>query len=109
MANSADPDQLASSDLHCLQRQGISGFSRTRVKKDYLCQFNGYMYFKIGDKALYVKLFDIRYFHRVVNAPWKLLVTVKLFLDCYSALSFLHTILYTCSEMLKCEYGKGKL
>ena len=39
MANSADPDQLASTlfakdlDLHCLQRQGISGFSRTRVKK----------------------------------------------------------------------------
>ena len=33
MANSADPDQLASEeDLHCLQRQGISGFSRTRVK-----------------------------------------------------------------------------
>ena len=39
MTNSADPDQLASSgffrsdlDLHCLQRQGISGFSRTRVK-----------------------------------------------------------------------------
>ena len=37
MVNSADPDQLASSeatdlDLHCLQRQGISGFSRTRVK-----------------------------------------------------------------------------
>ena len=37
MANSADPDQLASLkqadlDLHCLQRQGISGFSRTRVK-----------------------------------------------------------------------------
>ena len=37
MANSADSDQLASSeatdlDLHCLQRQGISGFSRTRVK-----------------------------------------------------------------------------
>ena len=42
MANSADPDQLASLiswllqkpadlDLHCLQRQGISGFSRTRV------------------------------------------------------------------------------
>ena len=31
MANSADPDQLAS-DLHCLQGQGISGFSRTRVK-----------------------------------------------------------------------------
>ena len=36
MANSADPDQLPSSkqtdlDLHCSQRQGISGFSRTRV------------------------------------------------------------------------------
>ena len=32
MANSADPDQLASSslDLHCLQRQCMSGFSRTR-------------------------------------------------------------------------------
>ena len=36
MANSADPDQLAKPtdlDLHCLQRQGISGFSRTRVKR----------------------------------------------------------------------------
>ena len=33
MTNSADPDQLASSeDLHCLLRQGISGFSRIRVK-----------------------------------------------------------------------------
>ena len=39
MANSADPDQLASSeassadlDLHSLQRQDISGFNRTRVK-----------------------------------------------------------------------------
>ena len=37
MANNADPDQLASSeaidlDLHCLQRQGISGISRTRAK-----------------------------------------------------------------------------
>ena len=36
MANSADPDQLASKkptdlDLHRLQRQDISGFSRTRV------------------------------------------------------------------------------
>ena len=34
MANSADPDHLASStdlDLHCLQRQDIFGFSRTRV------------------------------------------------------------------------------
>ena len=37
MANSADPDQLffqkpTDLDLHLLQRQGISGFSRTRVK-----------------------------------------------------------------------------
>ena len=36
MANSIDPDQLALKptdlDLHCLQRQGISRFSRTRVK-----------------------------------------------------------------------------
>ena len=34
MANSAAPDQLASStdlDLHSLQSQDISGFSRTRV------------------------------------------------------------------------------
>ena len=35
MTNSADPDQLASKpsdlDLHCLQSQGISRFSRTRV------------------------------------------------------------------------------
>ena len=35
MTNSVNSDQLASStdlDLHCLQRQGISGFSRARVK-----------------------------------------------------------------------------
>ena len=32
MANSADPDQKPTDlDLHCLQKQGISGFSRTRV------------------------------------------------------------------------------
>ena len=32
MANSADPDQKPTDlDLHCLQRQGISGFSRTRA------------------------------------------------------------------------------
>ena len=36
MADSADPDLLASEkptdlDLHCLQRQGISGFGMTRV------------------------------------------------------------------------------
>ena len=37
MANSADPDQLASKptdlDLRYLQRQGISGLSRTRVNR----------------------------------------------------------------------------
>ena len=34
MANSANPDQKPTDlDLHCLQRQGISGFSRTRVKE----------------------------------------------------------------------------
>ena len=33
MVYSADPYQFASDlDLHCLQRQGISRFSRTRVK-----------------------------------------------------------------------------
>ena len=34
MANSEDPDlkKPTDLDLHCLQRQGISGFSRTRVK-----------------------------------------------------------------------------
>ena len=40
MTNSADPDQLASSeandlDLHCLQRQGISGISKTRANKHF--------------------------------------------------------------------------
>ena len=36
MANSADPDQLATDlDLHCLQRQGIYWFSRTRVKDKF--------------------------------------------------------------------------
>ena len=32
MANSADPDQLASSESTLFAKQGISGFSRTRVK-----------------------------------------------------------------------------
>ena len=49
MTNSADPDQLASSeakylDLHCLQRQGISGFSRIRV--------NSTLYSKSFDRSL---------------------------------------------------------
>ena len=33
MANSADSDQPTDLDLHCLQSQDISGFSRTRVKR----------------------------------------------------------------------------
>ena len=32
MTNSADLDWPIDLDLQCLQRQGISGFSRTRVK-----------------------------------------------------------------------------
>ena len=48
MANSADPDQLASElALHCLQRQGTSGFSRTRVNLYHsLCKFSR---LQIGD------------------------------------------------------------
>ena len=42
MANRADPDQLASSGANwsgstLFAKQGISGFSRTRVKSTYLC------------------------------------------------------------------------
>ena len=40
MANSADPDQLASStdlDLHCLQRQDISGLSAGQGLKNAIC------------------------------------------------------------------------
>ena len=47
MANSADPDQLSSEiswllqkptdlDIHCLQRQDLSGFSRTRVNEEII-------------------------------------------------------------------------
>ena len=46
MANSADPDQLASSDLHCLQRQRqdtyISWFSMTKVNFPCFSIFNKY-------------------------------------------------------------------
>ena len=35
MTNSADPDL----DLHCLQIQGISGLSRTRVNYPFLINF----------------------------------------------------------------------
>ena len=33
MTNRVDPDQLADLELHCLQRQGISRFSRTMVNQ----------------------------------------------------------------------------
>ena len=41
MTNSADPDlqRPTDLDLHCLQRQGISVFSRTRVKTGKECFF----------------------------------------------------------------------
>ena len=32
MDNSADPEEPTDLDLHSLQRQSVSGFSRTRVK-----------------------------------------------------------------------------
>ena len=42
MANIAKPDQLASDvDLHCLQKQGISGFSRTRVNGNKIHSVDG--------------------------------------------------------------------
>ena len=52
MTNSADPDQLVSSkptglDLHCLQRQGIFGFSRTRVNA-VLCFLLLFFFFSGG-------------------------------------------------------------
>ena len=44
MANSADPDQLASSEtnlfwIYTVCKDGISGFSRTRVKSVHLAPF----------------------------------------------------------------------
>ena len=44
---SADSDQLASEDLHCLQRQGISWFSRTRVKRGLPSSLKGKIYFPL--------------------------------------------------------------
>ena len=37
MTNGADPDQLASEELHCSQWQGIKGVSRTRLKQQKMC------------------------------------------------------------------------
>ena len=41
MANSADPDlqKPTDLDLHCLQKQGIFRFSRTRVKNFFLLRY----------------------------------------------------------------------
>ena len=52
MTNSTDPDQLASSkptdlDLHCLQSQDLSGFSRTRVKGICNDNLNHFLHFAI--------------------------------------------------------------
>ena len=55
MANSADPDQLASKkptdlDLHCLQRQGISNIGRTRVNIAILLYMDVFEYDWMSDK-----------------------------------------------------------
>ena len=42
MVNSVDPDQLADLDLHCMQRQGISGLSRTRVNTFFYFSMKAY-------------------------------------------------------------------
>ena len=43
MTNSADPDQQKPTDLdlHCLQRQGISAFSRIRVDCEHVVVVTG--------------------------------------------------------------------
>ena len=53
MTNSVDPDQLASPtdlDIHCLQRWGTSGFSRTRVK---VSKYFGYSKYSILQTVLF--------------------------------------------------------
>ena len=63
MANSADPDQLASSDLHCLQRQDISGFRRTRVKNLCCSPVSSVsmrnLNFSVSDIVLQKKVFNL--------------------------------------------------
>ena len=80
MANSADPDlqKQTDLDLHCFERQGISGFSRIRVLFLYPCMdllyiWHDYRYwskilfgsiptpayeleFKVTDFEIYVKV-----------------------------------------------------
>ena len=85
MANSADPDQLASDlDLHCLQRQGISGFSRIRVKKFFvkvhLCFF-----------LLLLFLVKMSFVSHVYNSFYIHLYTVpEIFLVCH----FIESVVY---------------
>ena len=68
MANSADPDQFASSsqqlELHCLQRQGISWFSRTKV--------NIKLYHKINHKIVSTDLILPLLINRVVKLLFEL-------------------------------------
>ena len=80
MANSADPDQLASStdlDLHCLQRQDISGFNRTRVlfvrlslltmtNPNQLCDVLLFMCSKMADETNLISELPVAYSTREV-------------------------------------------
>ena len=67
MTNRTDLDQLASQkptglDLHCLQRQGMSGFSRTRIKekleenKHFLGENIMFMYMDLGLLCLQINI-----------------------------------------------------
>ena len=58
MTNSADPDQWllqkpTDLDLHCLQRKGISGFSRTRVKIQNVDDNTNTTFFSPGEKLTF--------------------------------------------------------
>ena len=66
MANSADSDQKPTDlDLHCLQRLGISGFSRTRVKKLWSAQEFGLEFFSRGIS----RKSRVRVVHLAYNTP----------------------------------------
>ena len=68
MTNSADPGQLAS-DLHCLQREGISGFSRTRInvllKVSWLGMYDLLYFFPIHLRARLIS--DSEYYLDLIN------------------------------------------
>ena len=65
MANSADPDQL-DLDLHCWQRQGISGFSRTRVKQSHILNFFFFVNFCKKTRLDVSCKFSVRYYPLVL-------------------------------------------